>query len=265
MGVYSARFSPAVNVLTGMFLVVALGAMVWLSASIPKLERVEAPERALTLTVSRLMDVQVGVQRAPDWKRTLFLWISGNSEAERLQAIEWLQELAEVSDDSLVPVELAVLQAESGHVSQALTSVQELVRTDESLSTLADLISVAYTNALAPDKATFDAWQRELADRIPAGWFYDRLAERLAQRVGDEPLVQAIHAAAAPRVDRQFARAWRLAALELMVMAIGTVILVWLWITRARVPSLVRLHEPGVPPPWPGRVGAAVLLRGGAL
>lgn len=27
----------------------------------------------------------------------------------------------------------------------------------------------------------------------------------------------------------------------------------------------MRLHQPGVPPPWPGGIGTAVLLRGGAL
>ncbi len=32
-----------------------------------------------------------------------------------------------------------------------------------------------------------------------------------------------------------------------------------------RPSSFVRLHEPGVPPPWPGGIGAAVLLRGGAI
>ena len=30
-------------------------------------------------------------------------------------------------------------------------------------------------------------------------------------------------------------------------------------------PVSFRLHEPGVPPPWPGGIGAAVLLRGGAI
>jgi hypothetical protein len=38
-----------------------------------------------------------------------------------------------------------------------------------------------------------------------------------------------------------------------------------LWFRRNEPSSFVRLHEPGVPPSWPGGVGAAVLLRGGAI
>jgi membrane protease YdiL (CAAX protease family) len=48
-------------------------------------------------------------------------------------------------------------------------------------------------------------------------------------------------------------------------MAVGTVVCVLLWLRRNEPSSFVRLHEPGVPPPWPGGVGAAVLLRGGAI
>ena len=48
-------------------------------------------------------------------------------------------------------------------------------------------------------------------------------------------------------------------------MIVGTVMCVLLWLRRNEPSSFVRLHEPGVPPPWPGGVGAAVLLRGGAI
>jgi len=48
-------------------------------------------------------------------------------------------------------------------------------------------------------------------------------------------------------------------------MAVGTVVCVLLWFRRNEPSSFVRLHEPGVPPPWPGGIGAAVLLRGGAI
>ena len=265
IGVYSTSFSPAVSVLTALFLILALGSMLWLSSSIPKLERVEAPERALTLMVSRIMDVQEGLKRAPAWQQTLFLWISGNNELERVQAIEWVQELAEVSDDPLVPLQLAILQAESGHVPQALLLAHEWTQEGEPLPQLANLVITAYGEGPLPEGKTFEASQAELAELVPAGWSYDRLAERLAQRANNQPLLAAIRDASASRVDRQFARARTITAVEIAVMIVGTVVLIMLWMTRTRVPNVLRLHEPGVPPPWPGGIGTAVLLRGGAI
>lgn len=251
--------------LTALFLIGALSSVVWLSSSVPKLERVEAPERALTLMVSRIMDVQEGLKRAPAWQQTLFLWISGDTDLERVQAIEWVQELEEMSDDPLVPLQLAVLRAESGQVSKALLSAHEWVEADDPLPQLAALVVAAYGEGSLPEGETFEVLQAELAELVPAGWFYDRLAERLAQRADNQLLLATIRDASASRVDRQFARARTLTAVELGVMIVGTVVLIRLWITRARVPNVVRLHEPGVPPPWPGGIGAAVLLRGGAI
>jgi membrane protease YdiL (CAAX protease family) len=254
-----------VSVLTALFLILALGSTVWLSSSIPKLERVEAPERALTLMVSRIMDVQEGLKRAPVWQQTLFRWISGDDQLERLQAIEWLQELAEVSDDPLVPLQLAVLRAESGQVAQALLLAHEWSQADEPLPQLADLVVAAYGEGSLPDGETFEAFQAELAELAPAGWLYDRLAERLAQRDNNQALWATIRDASAYRVDRQFARARTITTVEVAAMILGTVVLIILWVTRTRIPNVLRLHEPGVPPPWPGGIGAAVLLRGGAI
>ena len=265
VGDYSTRFSPAVSVLTALFLVAALSAVAWLSSSIPKLERVEAPEQALALMVGRIMDVQEGLTRAPAWQQTLFGWISGDNQVERVQAIEWFQELAQVSDDPLVPLQLAVLKAESGQVSQALQLAQEWSQAGEPFPQMAAFVIAAYGEGSLSGGETFEALQAELAELLRAGWFYDRLAERLALRADNQPLLASIRAAYAARVDRQFARARMITVVEFATMVAGTVILIMFWVTRARVPDVVRLHEPGVPPPWPGGTGAAVLLRGGAI
>jgi membrane protease YdiL (CAAX protease family) len=48
-------------------------------------------------------------------------------------------------------------------------------------------------------------------------------------------------------------------------MLAGSVCLVMIWRAGRAGTNPIRLHDPGIPPPWPGRVGAAVLLRGGAM
>ena len=81
IGVYWGRFSPTVTLLSAVFLMVALTSVLWLSASGSKLGRTESPERALSLMVSRTMDLQEGLKRAPQWEQQLIAWTSGSNEA----------------------------------------------------------------------------------------------------------------------------------------------------------------------------------------
>ena len=265
IGVYSGRFSPTVTLLSALFLTVALGSVAGLSGSASKVDRIESPEQALSLMVSRTMDVQEGLKRAPQWEQQLLAWTSGGNEAEWAHEIEWYQELAEISEDPLVPLQLAILQAEAGHVSQALLSAHEWARAEDPLPQFADLVMAAYSEGPVHDADRYVLWQAEVAEALPAGWFYDRLAERLARRANDAAFVASVQEQAAVRVDRQFVRSHRLTLVELGAMAVGTVVCVLLWFRRNEPSSFVRLHEPGVPPPWPGGIGAAVLLRGGAI
>lgn len=265
VGIYPGRFSPTVTWLAALFLVMALAAVVWMSASSSKLDRIEAPEQALSLMVSRTMDVQEGFKRASQWEQQLYAWTSGDKEAEQAHAIEWYRELAKSSADPLVPLQLAILQAEAGHVSQALLSAHEWADADDPLPQVADLVMAAYGSGPVPDADQYVLWQAEVAELLPSGWFYDRLAERLAHRANDAVLLARVQEQAAVRIDRQFRRSHRLALVELGAMVLGTMALVMVWLRRNEVVSCVRLHEPGVPPPWPGGIGAAVLLRGGAI
>jgi uncharacterized protein len=265
IGVYSKQFSPMVTLVSALFLMMVLASVVGLSASVSKLDRIESPEQALSLMVSRTRDVQEGLLRAPQWEQQLLVWISSSDVAERAHEIAWYRELAEVSEDPLVSLQLAILQAEAGHVSQALLSAHEWARREDPLPHFAGLVIATYGESQVHDANQYVLWQAEVAEVLPSGWFYDRLAERLARRANDPALVASIQEQAAARVDRQFLRSYRLTLVELGVMAVGTVVCVLLWFKRNESSSFVRLHEPGVPPPWPGSVGAAVLLRGGAI
>ncbi len=265
IGVYFGRFSPMMTLLSALFLTVALGSMVGLSTSASKLDRIESPEQALSLMVSRTRDVEEGLKRAPQWEQRFLAWASGNDEAERAHEIEWYRELAESSEDPSVDLQLAILQAEAGHVSQALLSAHEWGKAGDPFPLFADLVTAAYSEGPVYDADRYISRQAVAAEVLPSGWFYDRLAERLARRANDAALVTRIQEQAAVRIDRQFARSHSLTLVELGAMIVGTVMCMLLWLRRNEPSSFVRLHEPGVPPPWPGGVGAAVLLRGGAI
>ena len=72
-------------------------------------------------------------------------WASGNDEAERAHEIEWYRELAESSEDPSVDLQLAILQAEAGHVSQALLSAHEWGKAGDPFPLFADLVTAAYS------------------------------------------------------------------------------------------------------------------------
>jgi uncharacterized protein len=265
IGAFSNNYSPIVSWLAASFLAVSFGSVLVMASSTTKIDRFEAPEQALSLMVGRTMDLQEGLTRAPAWEQQLMAWVSGNGASERAHAIEWYRELAKRSDAPAVPFQLAILQAEAGQVSQALLSAHEWNNRGDPLPRFADIIRAAYGEAPPPDRETVELMQGELADVLPVGWFYDRVMTRLAEQAGHTELAAVVQEQLAIRADRLYAYSRRLTVIELSAMLIGTLLLLILWQRHSVGVNMLRLHDPGIPPPWPGRVGAAVLLRGGGI
>jgi hypothetical protein len=265
VGSFPSHYSTAVTWLAGLLLVLSFAAILAMASSTLKIDRFDAPEQALSLMVGRTMDVQEGLSRAPVWEQKVMDWISSNGAAERTQAIAWYQEMAARSDDPAVPLQLAILQAESGQIAQALLSAHQWDGKEDPLPQYADIIRAAYSEESAPTPDAVEALQSRLADALPVGWFYDRLIIRLAQRAGHTELASVIQAESQRRADQLYRYSRRLTVLEVVIMLAGSWCLLMIWRARRAGSNLIRLHHPGIPPPWPGSVGAAVLLRGGAI
>jgi membrane protease YdiL (CAAX protease family) len=260
---FGSGLSRLVSVVSAMILLGALGSILWFSATVPKLERLEEPDRALDLMVSRIMEAQDGLQRSPAWQQRLAEWIVGSSEKERLMAIQWYQELADTTGDPSAKLRLAILQAETGQSQNALAQAAQWWDLDAPMPLYSQWITAAYgTQALDRERAI--ELHAALADTLDAGWFYNRLASRLAQRTGDQALSATIERQIEAQGLRLHTRSNRL-LFEVVCLILGSAVFVGLMWLRTRRPDAVRLHQPGVPPPWPGVTGTAVLLRGGAL
>ncbi len=265
IGPFPDHYSSSISWLAAIFLVASFASVVLMASATSKIDRIDAPEQALSLMVGRTMDAQEGLSRAPAWEQRIMRWVSGDGEAERAQAMAWYQELAARSDDPAVPLQQAILQAESGQLSQALLSAHEWSSREDPLPGYGDIIRAAYGDERSPDRHTVEAVQSRLADVLSVGWFYDRLMTKLAQRAGHTELVAVIDGQFTYRADRLYHYSRRLTVMELVVMFAGTLLLFLIWQKHRAGINLVRLHDPGLPPPWPGRVGTAVLLRGGAI
>ncbi|MFM8550975.1 MAG: lysostaphin resistance A-like protein [Nitrospiraceae bacterium] len=257
------RFSSFLTGLSALILIGAVFLFAWLQTTVPRLSRVEEPERALTLMVGRSMDLEEVFAATPAWEQLLFdLTMSDSGETLSL-AVTWYEELAGVSPDPQVKLQLAILEGEAGKLDLVRASVRAWGRDKEPYPIFARLLSAAYLEPRI-ERAREVTLQAELAERLPVGWFYDRLALRMSDKAGDEPLRVATTQAQLGRTEPLMERARVLAGLQLFCMAAGLAALVRI-VRLKGDPLALRVGAAQVPPPWRGRLGATVLIRGGAI
>ena len=261
---YSSRWSRFVSVLCAGVLLASLAGILWLSLTVPKLQRFEEPDRALDLMVSRMMEAQDGLHRAPKWQRWVAEWTMDNEEQVSRQAMRWYQELIATTDDPSAKLRLAILLGESGYESKALAEAQGWHDRGTSVELFRQLIVAAYGSA--PLSLAHETnLQSMLAETLPIGWFYDHLAAKLARRAGDHALLTTVEGQSQMKEEQvqQWIRPLMIG--ELACLVLGSVML--LGVIRLKDQRLhgLQLHSPGVPPPWSGGTAAAVILRGGAL
>ena len=261
---YGSRWSQVVSGICASILVAALGAVLWFSVTLPKLQRFEDPDHALDLMVSRTLEAQDSLRRAPGWQQWLADWTMGSHEEAIGQAIQWYRELVETTDDPLSKLRLAILLGESGQETAALAETLGWQSRGTSALLFGQLIEAAY-GPRPLDRTQEAELQASLAEALPSGWFYDHLAAKLARRAGNQDLLTTVEAQGALREDRVQQWIRPLIAFELMCLVIGSLMLLGVARLRGERMDILRLHGPGVPPPWSGGTAAAVILRGGAL
>lgn len=261
---YGSPWSIVVSVVCACVLLTALGSILWFSITVPKLDRIEEPDRALDLMVSRMMEAQDGLSRSPEWQQWLAEWTMGNKDEASSQGIQWYRELVKTTDDLLSKLRLAILLGESGREAEALAEAKGWHDRDGSAGLFEQLIVAAY-GSQPLSKAQEAELQAALAEAVPSGWFYNQLSARLARRGEDHALLATVEQQRADRADRVQQGIRPLIVTELICLMIGTVMLVGIVRLRRQRVDVLRVHLPGMPPPWSGRIAVAVILRGGAL
>lgn len=249
------------TMLAALVLVAFLALMAWLQYGGSRLEAVAEPERALALIVGRTMDLDEAVARAPAWERFVYRLMATERAEDLAEAIAWYDALAGASLDPTVDLHLAILEGEAGRLDGVRRRTEEWDRRPDPLPAFARVVAGAYLGDAADGEVT-TALDEVLEDALVPGWFRDRIATRLASRVGDPELLSAATAAQSARSGRLLIILRVLLALELVLLALGLRVLVRLARRRA---VLARIGAAVLPPPWRGREGVVVLVWGGAL
>lgn len=258
------RFSPLLTWLAALVLTAGILMLANIILSTPRLERVEEKDRALALIVMRTMDLEYAIAQTPAWEHLLYEATTGWAD-ELAEAVEWYEELAEVSSEPLTLVYLAVLEGEAGRLDRVQKEIKGWDRLPAPFPVYARLLQAAYLDEgpLAEEEAS--ALRDELADTVPDGWFADRLAISLAGRAGDQVWLEEVQANLEDRSQSLLWRARLLLAIDLGLMLLGLVLAASLIAQRRRDAAALAVGRAAVPPFWSGSVGAVVLLRGGAL
>lgn len=252
------RLSTAVTALMGLILAGGVGVLVWLEVTIPRVERIAAPEQALTLVVGRNLEVEDAITRAPAWERWLYETTTETGTTTLADSIGWYHELAEVSLNPQLHLELAILQAQAGRLDDVRAEISLWDDLDDPFPSFAWLVRTAYLQpAITPEEA--DAAQAMLAEALPAGWFFERMATALATKGGQSSFLTSLKEQVSAKEARLLVKVRILTAIE------GSLIVAGLLALLAVLRRGLRVGDANLPPAWPGRWGIAVLIRGGAL
>jgi uncharacterized protein len=258
------RFSPMVAILAALVLTGGILMLANVILSTPRLERVEEKDRALALIVNRTMDLEYAIAQTPAWEHVFYEATTGWTD-ELAQAVAWYEELAEVSDEPLTLVYLSVLEGEAGRLERVRDEIRGWDQLPDPFPVYARLLRAAYVDQAPIGEDEANALRDELADNVPDGWFADRLAVSLATQAGDRAWLSDAQDNLAARGEALLWRARVLLAFDLVVILSGIVAAVVL-LARFRLDArALAVGGAAVPPPWPGSLGAAVLIRGGAL
>jgi CAAX protease family protein len=255
------RLVWVVTTLAGLVLLAFVAIMVWLQFSGSRVDGVEEPERALALIVGRTMDIDDAVGRTPAWEQFVYRVLSTEPAEDVEEALRWYEELATSSINPTVDLHLAILEGESGRIGSVRQRAEEWTRRADPLPVFALLVGAAYLDEDV-DAEIGSSIEGALAEALEPGWFRDRIAARLATRVGDQDLLAAATAAQAARSSRLLARMRATVAVELVLIGLGLVLLVRVVVRRR---AFDRIGAAVLPPPWRGRTGVLVLVWGGAL
>ena len=250
-----------VTILAALVLLAFLVMMVSLQLSGSRVESESEPERALALIVGRTMDIDEAISRTPSWEQFVYRALSSDPGQDLDEGIRWYDELSSVSFDPSVDFHLAILEGEAGRMDSVRRRTEEWRRRPNPLPAFAVLVGAAYLDEQLEQDAVPDL-SGALAEALEPGWFRDRIATRLATRVGDKELLTAATESQETRGAHLLTRTRATLAVEVLLIVVALALLVRVAVRR-RV--FDRISVGVLPPAWRGRDGIRVIIWGGAL
>ena len=257
-------FSPILTAFCIMVCVFGIALLLWSASSLEVVPESLTASRDLERIASRMLGFESRLSEPSAFEQVMFrLWVEGGDIQEQLRL--WYAELNQEGRNPLDELYVGILDGEADLRIDLMASMEMWDSELHPFPTFRRLLDVVYlgSDPIGPD---YDILQAQLAEEVPANWFYFQLAKRLASRSGDASLRDHLH--------RQFLQltstqlwGWRaLVIFEFSMGAIGVICLVYVAGMRFKNRMVLRVESFNqMPSPWSFKEGLAVLARGGAL
>jgi CAAX protease family protein len=222
-------------------------------------DTLDRPEQSLERLVARDMDFRAAALTAPAWERWLNAFAFSSDSTARADAITWYEELVQIEGSPLAELHRIILLAEDGQTEAAQSAVAAWTPADDWTGQPLAWARAAYGTEL-PSPAELSAALGATRRELTPGWFADRLAARLASRLGDTGAVAEAERAIQARGSRLLWRFRAIFAGETLLITLGLAGLA-VWLAGARV-NAARVATAPIPPPWDTAQGVGIFARG---
>jgi len=258
------QFSPILTVFCIVVCVFGFALLLWSASSFEGFPESLTARRDLERLASRMLGFESRLSELSAFEQGMFrLWGEDGDTQEQFRS--WYAELPQEGRNPLDELYVGILDGEADLRTDLMASMEMWDSELPPFPTFRRLLEVVYlgSDPISPD---YNTLQAQLAEEVPANWFYFQLARRLARQSGDVALRE--------HLDRQFQQLtdphlwkWRgLVIFELSIGAIGVMCLVYMVSMRFKnrmFQDVGNLNQR--PTSWSFNEGLAVLARGGAL
>jgi len=257
-------FSPILTAFCILVCVFGFASLLWVASSFEALPESLSVSRDLERIANRLLGFESRLSELSAFEQAMFhLWEEDGDTQQQLRL--WYAELPQEGLDPLDELYVGILHGEAELRSDLMELMAVWTSKISPYPTFRRLLQVGYLET-DPVGSDYGILQAQLAEEVPANWFYFQLARRLASRFGDEALRE--------HLDRQFQQLtdpqlwkWRgFVIFELGIGGIGLICLVYVGAMRFKNRMFQRAGSFNQrPAPWSFNEGLALLARGGAL
>ena len=145
-----------------------------------------------------------------------------------MQVIDWYSELAETQSHPLSALYLAILEGEAGRSKSVQMKVHMWKDWALPYPFYGQVLQAAYLSE-SVDRDTVQGLQAQLAEQVPNGWFYRKVALNIAERTNNRGLQASLEAERQQHSGRLVSNNRMLGAAQMMAVVGGMMAMVMLW------------------------------------
>lgn len=258
------NFSPALTTICLIVCLCGFALLLWSAAFSGGFRETATASRDLERLASRMLGFESRLSELSAFEQTLFrMWGEDGDTQEQLRL--WYAELPQERRNPLDELYAGILDGEANLREDLRESMEKWSPGFAPFPTFRQMLDVVYLGRDTVD-ADYLTLQAQLAEEVPANWFYFQLAGRLASQSGNEVLRENLHRQFQQFTDPQLWKQRTLVIVELSLVGIGLICLLYgavMWVTQRPVQNADMFNQRKFP--WTFQEGMAVLVRGGAL